>query len=73
MRRVSAVVVLALAVLHTNADARLEVEVLQSVGGLPPMSSGPSKNRSAFSTPGGPFYVFDRRAQRTRWTPTRRP
>ena len=62
MRRVSAVLVLALAVLHTNADARLEVEVLRSVGGLPPHIVGAFEEPLSFQqTPGGPFYVFDRR------------
>ena len=60
MRRVSAVVVLALAVLHTNADARLEVEVLRSVGGLP-YRRGLRRTAQLPATPGGPFYVFDRR------------
>jgi hypothetical protein len=62
MRRVPAVVVLALAVLHANADARLDVEVLRSVGGLPPHIVGAFDEPLSFQqTPGGPFYVFDRR------------
>jgi hypothetical protein len=62
MRRVSAVVVLAIVVLHANADARLEVEVLRSVGGLPAHIVGTFEEPLSFQqTPGGPFYVFDRR------------
>lgn len=62
MRRVSAVVVLAVAVLHTNTDARLEVEVLRSIGGLPAHIVGAFEEPLGFQqTPGGPFYVFDRR------------
>src|SRR5262245_55815283 len=62
MRRVSAVVVLAFAVLHTNADARLEGEVRWAVGGLPaPIVGAFAEPPSVQQPPGGPFYVFDRR------------
>jgi hypothetical protein len=62
MHRVPAVVVLALALLSTRTDARLTVEVLRSVGGLPPHLVGAFEEPLSFQqTPGGPYYVFDRR------------
>jgi hypothetical protein len=62
MRRVSAVVALALALLSAKTDARLAVEVLRSVGGLPPHLVGEFEEPLSFQqTPGGPYYVFDRR------------
>ncbi len=62
MGRVFAVVVLMLAFLSTRADARLTVEVLRSVGGLPPDIVGLFEEPLSFQqTPGGPYYVFDRR------------
>jgi hypothetical protein len=62
MHRVPAVVVLALALLSTRTDARLAVEVLRSVGGLPPHLVGAFEEPLGFQqTPGGPYYVFDRR------------
>ena len=62
MHRVPAVVVLALALLHTRTDARLAVEVLRSAGGLPPHVVGTFEEPLSFQqTPGGPYYVFDRR------------
>ena len=62
MRRVLAVVVLALTLLDTNTDARLTVEVLRSIGGLPPHVVGTFEEPLSFQqAPGGPYYVFDRR------------
>jgi hypothetical protein len=62
MHRVPAVVVLALALLSSTTDARLAVEVLRSVGGLPPHLVGAFEEPLSFQqTPGGPYYVFDRR------------
>jgi len=66
MDRAIALVVLALAVLGAHVDAALApaltVEVLQSVGGLPPHIVGLFEEPLGFQqTPGGPYYVFDRR------------
>lgn len=62
MRRAFAVVVLALTALGTRPDAALTVEVLRSAGGLPPHIVGRFEEPIGFQqTPGGPYYVFDRR------------
>ncbi|MBF8300329.1 MAG: hypothetical protein HW394_699, partial [Acidobacteria bacterium] len=62
MIRVLAVVLLAAALLGTRADAALAVDVLRSVGGLPPHIVGLFEEPLGFQqTPGGPYYVFDRR------------
>ena len=55
-------VLLTLAVLSTTTDARLAVEVLSSTGGLPPHIVAAFEEPLSFQqTPGGPYYVFDRR------------
>ncbi|HEY5619539.1 MAG TPA: hypothetical protein VIK60_16485 [Vicinamibacterales bacterium] len=62
MSRVPAVVALTLAFLVARTDARLAVEVLRSDGGLPPHIVGTFEEPLSFQqTPGGPYYVFDRR------------
>jgi len=62
MRRVPAVVALALAFLETSTDARITAEVLRSTGGLPPHVVGMFEEPLSFQqTPGGSYYVFDRR------------
>ena len=62
MSRVLAVVLLASALPGTRAGAALNVEVLRSVGGLPPHIVGLFEEPLGFQqTPGGPYYVFDRR------------
>ncbi len=54
--------VLLAATLHTQTTAAPEVEVLRSVGGLPPHVVGLFEEPLAFQqTAGGPYYVFDRR------------
>ena len=58
-----AIVLLASALVATGAQAALEVEVIRSVGGLPPHIVGLFEEPLGFQqTPGGPYYVFDRRA-----------
>jgi len=55
-------VLLTLAALSTTTDARLAVEVLSSTGGLPPHIVAAFEEPLSFQqTPGGPYYVFDRR------------
>lgn len=57
-----AVLLLASALLGTRIEAALDVEVLRSVGGLPPHIVGLFEEPLGFQqTPGGPYYVFDRR------------
>lgn len=61
MGRVLAVI-LTSALLSTTTDARLSVEVLSSIGGLPPHVVSTFEEPLSFQqTPGGPYYVFDRR------------
>ena len=53
---------LALAAFSSSTDAALLVEVLRSIGGLPPHIVGLFEEPLGFQqTPGGPYYVFDRR------------
>ena len=62
MGRAFAVIFLASALLGTRTDAALTVEVLRSTGGLPPHIVGLFEEPLGFQqTPGGPYYVFDRR------------
>jgi hypothetical protein len=50
------------AMFGVQTDAALTVEVLRSVGGLPPHIVGLFEEPLGFQqTPGGPYYVFDRR------------
>src|SRR5687767_5788161 len=57
-----AIVVLAPAILASDVRAALEVDVIRSIGGLPPHIVGLFEEPLAFQqTPGGPYYVFDRR------------
>ncbi len=57
-----AVALLAVVVLTARPYTALTVEVLQSIGGLPPHIVGRFEEPIAFQqTPGGPYYVFDRR------------
>ena len=66
-RRTSAVVVAALALLSTS-HAALRVDVLRSIGGLPPHIVGLFEEPLAFQqTPDGPYYVFDRRGHTVYW------
>jgi len=56
------VILLTVGTLGIHTDAALTVEVLQSVGGLPPHIVGRFEEPIGFQqTPGGPYYVFDRR------------
>jgi hypothetical protein len=51
------------ALVASGFSRKLEVETLRSVGGLPPHISGQFEEPLAFQqVPGGPYYVFDRRA-----------
>ena len=51
------------AAVRTVALAALRVEALRATGGLPPHLVGLFEEPLGFQqTPGGPFYVFDRRA-----------
>jgi len=53
---------LAAVALGTHLHAALNVEVLRSVSGLPPHIAGLFEEPLGFhQTPGGPYYVFDRR------------
>lgn len=62
MRFALAVVLLAAALLGTRTEAALVVDVLRSVGGLPPHIVGLFEEPLAFQqTPDGLYYVFDRR------------
>src|SRR5919106_4683844 len=62
MDRALAVVLLAPALIAIEARAALDVEVLRSIGGLPPHIVGLFEEPLGFQqTPGGPYYVFDRR------------
>ena len=62
MRYALAVVLLALASLGTRTEAALAVDVLRSIGGLPPHIVGLFEEPLGFQqTPGGLYYVFDRR------------
>ena len=57
-----AFVVLAPAVMAASVRARLDVEVVRSIGGLPPHIVALFEEPLGFQqTPGGPYYVFDRR------------
>lgn len=52
----------AVAMLGAHTDAALNVEVLRSVGGLPPHIAGLFEEPLGFQqAPGGQYYVFDRR------------
>jgi hypothetical protein len=62
MSRAFAVVLLAPALAALEARAALEVEVIRSIGGLPPHIVGLFEEPLGFQQiPGGPYYVFDRR------------
>ncbi|MBI4885992.1 MAG: hypothetical protein HY824_02765 [Acidobacteria bacterium] len=62
MRRVVTALLVASALLTTQAGARLAVEVLRATGGLPPHIAGLFEEPLGFQqAPGGPYYVFDRR------------
>ena len=62
MRCATAGVLLAAALLGTQTEAALAVDVLRSVGGLPPHIVGLFEEPLGFQqTPGGLHYVFDRR------------
>src|SRR5918999_14215 len=55
-------VLLASALAATSAHGALDVEVIRSTGGLPPHVVGRFEEPIGFQqTPGGPYYVFDRR------------
>lgn len=61
MQRITAALVLILTALGTRPEA-LTVEVLRSVGGLPPHIVGLFEEPLSFQqAPGGAYYVFDRR------------
>ena len=60
--RAAAALLLAAAVVGPSVDAAITVEVLRSVSSLPPHIVGQFEEPLAFhQTPGGPYYVFDRR------------
>ena len=62
MIRALAVVLLAPALVAIEARAALDVEIIRSIGGLPPHIVGLFEEPLGFQqTPGGPYYVFDRR------------
>ena len=62
MRTIAAAGLLSIALLGGSADARLQVEVLRSAGGLPPHIVGLFEEPLAFQqAPGGAYYIFDRR------------
>ena len=62
MGRALAALLLASALLGPRTETVLAVEVLRSVGGLPPHIVGLFEEPLGFQqTPGGPYYVFDRR------------
>lgn len=62
MARAFAALLLASALFGARTDAALAVEVLRSVGGLPPHIVGLFEEPLGFQqAPGGPYYVFDRR------------
>lgn len=62
MRTLAATGILSISLLAGHVDARLEVEVLRSSGGLPPHIVGMFEEPLAFQqAPGGAYYVFDRR------------
>jgi hypothetical protein len=61
MRRALAVVLLAPALVALEARAALDVEIIRSIGGLPPHIVGLFEEPLGFQQmPGGPYYVFDR-------------
>lgn len=61
MQRIAAALVLTLTALGTRPEA-LTVEVLRSIGGLPPHIVGLFEEPLSFQqAPGGAYYVFDRR------------
>jgi hypothetical protein len=58
----ASVVLLASVLAAANLRATLDVEVIRSTGGLPPHIVGLFEEPLGFQqTPGGPYYVFDRR------------
>ena len=58
----ASVVLLASVLAAANLRATLDVEVIRSTGGLPPHVVGLFEEPLGFQqTPGGPYYVFDRR------------
>jgi hypothetical protein len=62
MQRICTLLALSFVLLTAHADARLTVEILRSTGGLPPHIVGRFEEPLSFQqTPGGPYYVFDRR------------
>src|SRR5574341_1536290 len=66
-RRTSAALIAALALVSTPRAA-LRVETLRSTGGLPPHIVGLFEEPLNFQqTPGGPYYVFDRRGHTVYW------
>ncbi len=63
MKNLRALLVVPIVLVGVTLDARLPVEVLRSIGGLPPHIVGLLEEPIAFhQVPGGPYYVFDRRA-----------
>jgi len=61
--RASALLAVLLLSTGTSTRAALRVEVLRAAGGLPPHIVGLFEEPLGFQqTPGGPYYVFDRRA-----------
>lgn len=62
MRLHLSLVLVAVAAIGVAPRAALSVEVLRSIGGLPPHIVGRFEEPIGFQqTPGGPYYVFDRR------------
>jgi hypothetical protein len=62
MLRALAVVLLAPALVAIEVRAALDVDIIRSIGGLPPHIVGLFEEPLGFQqTPGGPYYVFDRR------------
>lgn len=60
--RALAAVIMAAALLGARTDAARAVDVLHSIGGLPPHIVGLFEEPLGFQQiPGGPYYVFDRR------------
>lgn len=62
MRCALAIALLAAAVVEARTDAARAVDLLRSIGGLPPHIVGLFEEPLGFQqTPDGPYYVFDRR------------
>lgn len=61
--RASALLAVLFLSIETDTHAALRVEILRSTGGLPPHIAGLFEEPLGFQQPpGGPYYVFDRRA-----------